>query len=101
MSIEAEKKLVAEWLEKEFKTIEELKSGEFGVAKTGWKPESERKWWDEIWEKMAGEQLDEYEFILSKLWETTSTGYTIKMFIHTAKPEICWKALIKTLEEEQ
>lgn len=63
-----------------------------------WKPHEERKWWDEIWDKMDEFTFNKYMRIL-----TESFGIVFRIGyreIHTAKPEIMWKALIKTLKEK-
>ena len=59
-----------------------------------WKPNEESKWWDEIWGKMDSEIARKY------LCELQFRIITVGNYweIHTAKPEICWKALVKTLE---
>jgi len=58
-------------------------------------PQSERKWWDEIWDRMDEKMFMKYLDNIESLFELP-LFYT-KDF-HTAKPEVCWKALIKTLE---
>jgi len=89
MTLEEEKKLVAE---------KDLVIEKLGILRPfneyyGWNPQSERKWWDEIWEKMDGSIMLDYIEILRQ------NGGTI-INLHTAKPEVCWKALIKTLEDK-
>jgi len=66
----------------------------------GWNPQSERKWWDEIWEKMDRKTIIEYKSNLDDLLvlENVSLSNSIEWKYHTAKPEVCWQALIKTLE---
>ncbi len=57
-----------------------------------WSPESERKWWDKIWDKMDDEMFEKYHMNIARLFGPLNIRE-----IHTAKPSICWKALIKTL----
>jgi len=102
MKLEEEKKLVAEKLG--FMSV-----GPGGMPKIytnkqlynleEWKPSGERKWWDEIWEKMPYEMTVKYlENILIPEQGLDDT-FEESWFTHTAKPETCWKALIKTLQE--
>jgi len=60
-----------------------------------------RKWWDEIWEKIGeNEQLtNSYIFNLQKSIAGFDSNFMEQYMwiIHTAKPDICWKALIKTI----
>jgi len=62
------------------------------IGKKEWSPQSERKWWDEIWEKM------DKDWFLKYIWNLFDEVEGI-FEIHTAKPEICWKALVETIKE--
>ena len=113
MNLEAEKKLVAEklmgwesddgwWLNDKFA----LRFTSNGFENT-WNPQDERKWWDEIWEKMDEAEFNKFiAHLLPLLFPTIFTArkasqITREVLIRrclTAKPETCWKALIKTLE---
>ena len=99
MELQEEKKLVAEKLMGDKLTFYE---GEFllptGLPLNKWNPQSERKWWDEIWEKMDDELKDKYMSNLDNIVKGNHIGPTT-WDTHIAKPEICWKALIKTLEQ--
>jgi len=115
MTLEEEKKLVAEKLMgwryaneyqqpdgpywKGFytdKTKEELHISQ-------WEPNEGRKWWDEIWEKMKSTLIDEYHDVSDIYYDYiryNERGKPISGWdLHTAKPETCWKALIKALSE--
>ena len=85
MKLEDEKKLVAEWMGWNLKYIED---------RFDWNPQSERKWWDELFDKIWEQSLDG-----KYISELVKMGNFRKWSIHTAKPEVCWKALIKTLEQ--
>jgi len=87
--IEDEKKLVAEKL-----FPDKWPLTDYQFIHTTWHPQKERKWWDEIWDKMDDEVKERYmNWLLDR-------AYIGDWDIHTAKPEICWKALIKTLSDE-
>lgn len=101
MNLEDEKKLVAEKLmgwkiyydNHEFTSIERGGMGA-KLLLFNWNPQTERKWWDEIWEKMNFYEMIGYMGHLKKLKPYQFEDW----FVHTAKPETCWKALITTLE---
>ena len=61
----------------------------------------EREWWDEILDKMSKQEKIWFQFLLNlePLIDAQAEGHykTAWLFL-TAKPEPCWKALIKTLE---
>jgi len=114
MTLEEEKELVAEklgfyfnqtWGTICFKMDESPKSG---LLWEHWKPQSERKWWPDIWDKMGyieerGYSIGWNDYLnnLSKLLEFDSDLVAEKIYkFHTAKPEICWEALIKTLKDK-
>jgi len=113
MNIDDEKKLAL----KELFGIEVAETGYYqkvGKPKKGyikpllhirdWNPqdnETGRKWWPKIWEKMS---YDMFIIYLGHLRTGLKINHLsnlnlIEISVHTAKPEICWKALIKTLEE--
>jgi len=112
--IEKEKKLVIEKLLTHWKWLLDTwqeDGGEIAELKIGrgrgtsqidvknWNPQSERKWWPEIWEKMDAVMIYKYKGEMEGIWENLY-GNSIPSpfwFYHTAKPEVCWKALIKTL----
>ncbi len=65
-----------------------------------WMPHIDRKWWDEIWEKMDDEMFKKYRNNLEAIFGITSYhpySKTNVKLMHTAKPKLCWKALITTL----
>ena len=95
MTLTKEKKLVAEWMGWHWNdvwntictTLDESPKNAMLIVL--WNPQSERNCWDEIWANMTLGIADRYMSNLNgTMWE-----------MHTAKPEVCWKALIKTLEE--
>jgi len=104
MNLEDEKKLVAEWMGWK---CENKYNDDWIVCPNHvfrlyeWTPESERKWWDEIWERLSVYDLDYvYTDNVQKFAHAQETrGLATKWYIHTAKPEVCWKALLKTLKE--
>lgn len=100
MNLEEEKKLVAEKLNISFMITPIIRA-----PIEEWNPQSERKWWDEIWDKMDKKTMKKYLNTIFDIHAGPSeqenpdhTGVLFKCF-HTAKPETCWKALIKTLTE--
>jgi len=60
-----------------------------------WNPQEDRNCWDEIWDKMDIQTGLKYLKNLKQYFKDDSVEWDY----HTAKPEICWKALIRTLEE--
>jgi len=109
MNLEDEKKRVAEWMGWEIR-LDDEHLGAFSNMKQefidfykNWKPQSERKWWDEIWERLSVYDLDYvYTDNVQKFAHAQETrGLATKWYIHTAKPEVCWKALLKTLKEAE
>jgi len=121
MTLEEQKKLVAEklmeWLIDEYDVAglividfitdkgSESDRGE-RINIDNWNPQSERKWWDDIWEEMDDEMFEEWitNIHSSFVNEWAENDYkpsepNYKRLIQTAKPDVCWKALIKTLEE--
>ena len=71
---------------------------------SNWNPQTKRKWWDEIWEKMDKQANIRYNYMINLGEELGPFAIEFevdideKYAIHTAKPEVRWKALIKTLE---
>jgi len=115
MTLEEEKELVAEklmgwkiiYLDSPTPCIDKGKTGS-RTHLARWNPQSERKWWDEIWDKMDAKMFEEYFEILGEMILHAKKKNTPKHILediilrgfHTAKPEVCWEALIKTLEEQ-
>ena len=99
MKLEEEKKLVAKFMK--YQIIDRLHTknehGNYIADGRPWNPESNREWWDEIWEKMDDEIWEIYSHYVSELHGESIIG-NFDRYYHTAKPEICWKALIRTLE---
>jgi hypothetical protein len=70
------------------------------------KPWKNRNVWDEIWEKTGSLIANQYfanvlielGCFVDNLGCPVNIGYVEAYQAHTAKPEICWKALIKTLK---
>ena len=74
--------------------------------RTKWDPQDNkvgRRFWDDIWENMDYEMTAIYLEHVSDLAPPQITNYNIvynsRWPVHTARPKICWKALIKTLQE--
>lgn len=111
-TLEAEKKLVAEWMGWGCTLGTEDKSWDakgIVILSEEWNPQSERKWWDEIWGKMNWVEVEATVKTLI-LWANENRHHptvpevkydetTICWKMLTTKPSVCWKALIKTLEE--
>ena len=105
MTLEEEKKLVAEWMGWRVNQYHSLglqhfvrvtNSPESAVYIDAWNPQSYRNCWDEIWENMDENTMSLY------LSNIKCKGHLviapeIIWFFHTASPETCWKALIETL----
>ncbi len=110
MKLEEEKKLVAKWLGGEYVVAQSLFTDAYYEAKDGkltwgWNPEGCRGPWDEIWEKLEDEgiEMDYHTNIASLCPEMNKPDFAVHIvswFLHTAKPETCWKALLETLENE-
>jgi len=105
MTLEQEKKLVTEKLNIKMQSVmvpefgKEMKWEEMPIEY--WNPNKERKWWDEIWEKMNLSQRGTYLNNLKHLENAKESMLDWDdWIIHIAKPEVCWKALILTLKEE-
>jgi len=108
MTLEEEKKLVAEKLmgwtiehnprlteRMKYKWTDDLKVACLNLFLSEWNPQSERKWWDELFDKMGDDLIGVY---LEKLGDTFGLEITDWNY-HIVKPEIMWKALIETLED--
>ncbi len=64
------------------------------------KPWKDRNCWDKIWDNMDKHFRPVYITHLGKLLpEYEEDDYNEPWFFLTAKPAICWQALIKTIEE--
>jgi len=108
MKIEEEKKLVAEklmgWevhvIHSEHHKIYATNPNRVFEDSQFWKPESDRNCWDEIWEKMDdgnnGEFIDNFTNNIEEVFPRSLLMGDWDYL--TVKPELCWKALIKTLE---
>lgn len=111
MNLEEEKKLVAvelmgwdlkqtpdnRWLYKNVKNNSHC----YWLKLSNWNPQTDRNCWDEIWGKMDVCLYEKYLknacYVLGVGYETTLNSWKF----HTAKPAICWKALITTLKESK
>jgi hypothetical protein len=88
MKLEEEKKLVGEKLKLTVRWW------------INWNPDRNRNLWPEIWEKMNQNQIALY---IVNLWSLLDVDdkwdyeHTDLLLVHTTPPEICWKALVKTL----
>lgn len=115
MTLEEEKKLVAEklmgWRLSDIANeasgipayeyvweeyITSSKTWEFIYFYGDWRPNEDRNFWDEIWGKMDVNFYYQYKKNLSEIISKEKNLDRI-MDLHTAKPDICWKALIKVL----
>ncbi|MCP3682000.1 MAG: hypothetical protein GY861_04850 [bacterium] len=105
MTLREEKKMVTEWMGwKENGTYhaEPVFKNKEGENVFGWNPQSDRNCWDKIWDNMNEETFAKYLTTVVSLMgfdENSSEIFKIACFAHTAKPAICWRALIKTIEE--
>jgi len=117
MDLNEEKKLVVEklmgWEKGDYKgggwPIEyyDDEYHKIGIMLKNWNPQDNeigRRWWDEIWEKMqnlalrggyVAELEKHFGINMMKRYSCNSV-----LAIHTAKPAICWKALIKTINQK-
>lgn len=102
MTLEEEKKLVAEKLNISFMITPIIRA-----PIEEWNPQSERKWWDEIFlaickEELISEFIGALDLIIPEItceFEELTASVSIGWDMLTAKPEQLWKALIKTLTE--
>ena len=109
MTLEEEKKLVIkeffpEWEIENLRGFEEIRrEDDFPglciclIQLQHWKPNEYRIWWDEIWGKMDDDTAEIYYQELVCLLDKNNLDPS-RWEIHTAKPEICWQALVKALE---
>ena len=106
MTLEEEKKLVAEWMGWRVNQYHSLglqhfvrvtNNPESAVYIDAWNPQSYRNCWDEIWENMNDDIKEVYLDNLTNILPVQINGIVSWLEIHTAKPEKCWKALIETL----
>jgi len=107
VTLNEEKKLVAEKLmgwkvNPEYPSLYKEKDS-ISFPLEGWNPQSERKWWDEIWDKMDERKI--FDAYLNLILGNEDghmdyrTDWDAIAICHTAKPEVRWPALIKTLKE--
>jgi len=101
MTLKEEKKLVADWMG--WSVSMEHGLGPMIIKEYpphlmfhNWHPNSSRFWWDEIWDNMDMKTFKIYMKEL-KSFHYERPLATKQIFIHTAKSEICWKALVTTL----
>ena len=65
-----------------------------------WNPKFDRRCWDEIWGRMDEDIACRYIYNIRHFVQRPQGAACQKnMDIHKVKPEICWKALIKTIKE--
>ena len=70
-----------------------------------WNPQSDRNAWPEIWGKLSNLEWFVYKQTLvnefRKIAEEVEgiVRFDLQECMHTASPETCWKALIKTIEK--
>lgn len=105
MTLIDEKKLVAEWMGWEIKKHftegwlfrkkpdemwHHLIAPKEAPAKYQWNPHRDRNCWPQIWEKMDYDTRFNY---------MNNLPYEERNYwsLHTGPPDICWKALVKTL----
>jgi hypothetical protein len=103
--MEEEKKLVAEWMGWEISPLQKnvyFKRG-IGYNFDDWNPHQDRNCWPEIWDKLASIDIYLEKYLDEMDLQFTNSKYLHgdKWDYHTASPEICWKALVKTLTERQ
>ena len=119
MNLEDEKRLVAEWMgwkydEGVFKVKEPIPPYEYfaHIGEAVWNPQSERKWWPKIWDKFTWSMIREYDKYLTEMayensFPTVTGGFgaetelALRWKAHRAKPEVCWKALVKSIKEAE
>lgn len=112
MTLEDEKKLVAEklgfMLGKALTGHTNIGTKLFldFILLAAWNPQTQIQWWPEIWDKMDEKTFSQYSVEVDKIigFPVIKANGNVLSWgswkrIHTAKPEICWKALIKTLGE--
>ncbi len=102
MTLLEEKKMVLKWLGKAIDLRWYWPKGYNKAASKKriefWNPKSDRNCWDEIWSKLRETAL--YAKYNGIVWRMCQTHGELDLWkLHTAKPEICWQALIKALEE--
>ncbi len=102
MTLLEEKKMVATWMGWEYDKHADAYL-RFNhprlVCLEFWNPQSERKFWDEIWGQMDEDETQKYCFMLDRHLKDDGEPYSRVWGFLTAKPAICWQALIQTLGE--
>ena len=112
MSLEEDKKLIAEFMGWKFDyegRVSNPKQSSFWLC--NWNPQTDRNAWPEIWDKIASDldvlysYLDNLDYMmdwkaLEKKYPQLEGKHELWFGIHTAPPEVCFKALIKTLKEQ-
>lgn len=106
MTLEEEKKLVAEKL-MGWKIDPLLDNNHCYFIKLNgdskysynWKPHKDRDCWPEIWEKMNEMVKCEFGNVLRDIHRERKSYGVIWWIYLTTPPELCWKALIKVLNE--
>jgi len=98
MTLEEEKRLVLKWLGYSVGVNRYWKkeAGRVGAMSIeSYHGNTDPRCWPEIWEKIDGQMIKKYIPILA---EMVGGDWKCPWRIHTAPPEVCWKALIKTLK---
>ncbi len=109
MTLLEEKKMVLKWLRKVIDLRWYWPKGYNKAASKKriefWNPQSNDcpySDWSEIWGNMDEDTFAKYLTTVVSLMgfdENSTEIFKIARFAHTAKPAICWQALIKTIEE--
>ena len=100
MTLDEEKKLVWEWLgKKPPKKPDSFAYAKYVVRSMTWSPHKDRNCWPEIWGKMDLDFVKKYLKNLHDIYlhKDDRTQFVLEWNAHTAPPEVCWKALVKTL----
>jgi len=116
MSLEEDKKLIAEFMgwtliTEDYFGSDRVEIVEKEIYMQGWNPQTDRNAWPEIWDKIASDldvlylYLDNLDYMmdwkaLEKKYPQLEGKHEVWFGIHTAPPEVCFKALIKTIKEQ-
>jgi len=88
--IEDEKRMVAKWMGWKVEPLATL-------FRPWWNPQSSREPWPELWGNMDEETRQQYMNILHQMIQpVVATAWEF----HTMSFEVCWRALIKVLEDK-
>jgi len=105
--IDDEKRLVAKWMgwkitETDGTPFYFYRQSGVGKREADWNPHEDPRCWPEIWERLYPQKIGSFLKVLFPLLDMPYGHDEDDKYwaCLTAPPEVCWKALIKALEEQ-